>query len=101
MDIPVLSWKDAFDGMPSEQAIRDHYELERHRVSKFEYPKGTKFPGEMKAGTCFVIEGRCCYSFNNFTIQLKSGEYVGLPEGAYEFETIGDASVVIVLVWKI
>lgn len=101
MNKSISSWNEAFDGVPSEHTIRNRYDSNKYRVSKYAYPKGTMFPGTMKSGTCFVIEGECRHSFNDFTVSLKEGEYADLPNGSYEFQVLGDADAVIVLVWKL
>lgn len=95
------NWHDVSGGEMDLDAISRLYEPEQNfRISKYEYPPKTEFPGQMRSGTCFVLEGQCRYSFDE-DITLGPQEVVDLPAGSYEFKVLGDEPLIIVLVWPL
>ncbi len=97
--IAALRW-DSSQGPISETAVRAlHQPAGRFRVSVARYPKGSKFEGRMRAGTCYVLEGSCCYTFPDAVAKLSSGDIATLPAGDFLFEAHED--VVLAQVWEL
>ena len=74
----------------------------KFRVSEFHYPAGEIVDGSMRTSRCFVMTGTCSYKYRDkCEVELKSGEYVELPDGAYQL-TVGEQNDLhIVVVWEI
>ena len=101
MAIFASNWSDLFSGEPSETAIRNYYSSTEYRISKQSFPRNIKLPGKMIPGICFVLEGSCVYTFNNFSVLLNAGQFCELPGGQYEIEVLGERDFASVLVWKL
>lgn len=84
-----------------EQDLRTQFPAPVYRVSRFEYPAGTTFPGAMKSSMCYVLRGQCKYIFGPNNLQVSAGQHCQLPEGSYEFEVLGNEGVVLFLVWRV
>jgi quercetin dioxygenase-like cupin family protein len=55
----------------------------------------------MVASKCFVLQGRCRYSFGDEHFELAEGDYCELPEGKFSVEILGDSDCIYVLVFRI
>lgn len=82
-----------------EQDLRTQFPAPVYRVSRFEYPAGTRFPGTMRSSTCYVLRGECKYIFGANNFQVSAGQHGQLPGGSYKFEVLGNEAVVLILVW--
>ena len=54
----------------------------------------------MRSGLCYVLEGKCRYSFDEDVV-LTAGHVAKLPEGKYTMEVLGDRDLRVVLVWEL
>ena len=99
---PIVSrWRDTHTEELSLATLRKlHGPPTKYRVSRYEYPVGTSFPGRMLSARCFVISGACQYHFD-VDVALRGGDWTDLPSGSYVFRTVGDCPVELVLVWEI
>lgn len=84
-----------------EQDLRTRFAAPAYRVSRYEYPAGTIFPGAMRSATCYVLRGECKYIFGPNNFQVSAGQHCQLPEGSYLFEVLGNEGVVLILVWRV
>jgi quercetin dioxygenase-like cupin family protein len=84
-----------------EQDLRTRFPAPAYRVSRYEYPAGTIFPGATKSATCYVLRGECKYIFGPNTFQVSAGQHYQLPDGRYLFEVLGNEGVVLFLVWNV
>ena len=87
--------------MHLEENLRAQFPAPAYRVSRYEYPEGTKFPGATRSGACYVLQGECKYIFGQNTFQVSAGQHCQLPEGSYLFEVLGNEGVVLLLVWHV
>jgi len=94
----ALSWSRKFDGEPSEKVIRNYFDPSENKVTKNSYPKNAKFCGSMIAGQCFVLDGACKFSFKDYEVVIRAGEFAHLPKGQYDFEVVGETPVTLVKV---
>lgn len=99
--VEVREWDPEALGVLSEDTIRAlHAPANRYRISRKSFPRGASFPGAMRKGTCFVLEGVCRYRTPE-PVDLHAGQYAEIAEGEYEFEVLGDQDVVLVMVWEL
>ena len=97
----VRKWDPETMGVLNEDTIRAlYFPANRYRTSRKSFPGGSSFPGAMRKGTCFILEGKCCYRIPE-PVELNAGQYVEIEEGEYEFEVLGDQEVVLLMVWKL
>jgi hypothetical protein len=95
-------WNVAHLGEMSEPSIRKlHQPPEWHRISRHVYPVGTSFPGAMKSGTCYVLGGKCRYTFGTEAVVLSAGTWAVLPGGDYTFQVLGDHAAEIAFAWRL
>ena len=95
-------WREMSRGDLSVENIQQLFvPLQDYRVSKYEYPVGTEFPGQMRAGTCFVLSGNCRYRFEDGNVTLSAGDVIDFPSGSYTLSVLGENTLVIILVWKL
>jgi hypothetical protein len=98
MDVGKHDWESAVHGPLTEDTIRKrHQPSEAYRISRFVYPRGTSFRGTMRPGVCYVLQGTCRYDGH----EIVSGQQAELSGGDYSFETVGEETVEIILVWPL
>jgi hypothetical protein len=97
----ILKWCDQYGGEVTAEAIKKLFPSSSYRVSIFNYPAGTKFPGSMREGRCYVITGRCTYSFGDSNLELSTGEYANLQQGNYILTVAPEEDLEIVIVWDL
>jgi hypothetical protein len=73
----------------------------KFRLSKRAYHPGTRHVGGSVAVKCFVLQGKCRYSFGEARFDLAAGEYCELPEGRFSFEVLGDSGCTFFTVYPI
>ena len=92
-------WNSQDWGPMTEESIRRrHSPAGSHRLSVSHYPPGTSFPGVMKAGTCYVLRGKCRYTFQD-SVVLSRGTWSELPGGQFHFEVLGNEELTVVTAW--
>jgi hypothetical protein len=97
--VTIRKW-DPGEGPLSEEVVRSSCVPGGHyRVSSYHYPVGSSFSGAMRAGTMWVIEGRCRVSWAGQVYELGSLDIAEFPEGKYQFEVLGRESCRIVCAW--
>lgn len=97
----IGAWGELGRGELTEEAIRAyHVPPSSHRISKFFYPIGTKFPGRMRRARAYVVSGQCVYTFHE-RIAISAGQFADLPEGDYTFEVVGLEELQVILVWRL
>lgn len=84
-----------------EEELRAQFPAPAYRVSRYEYPAGTRFPGTTRSGACYVLRGECKYIFGPNTYQISAGQHCQLPQGDYLFEVLGNEGVVLFMVWHL
>jgi hypothetical protein len=97
----ILKWSEQYDGEVTVEAIKKLFSSSNYRVSSFNYPAGTKFPGSMREGRCYVITGRCTYSYGDSNLELSTGEYANLEKGSYVLTVAPEEDLEIVIVWDL
>ena len=98
----IINWSEFSPDGPSLEAIQKLFSPSKdYRISKYEYPGGTTFPGFMQSGTCFVLNGRCRYSFDDQTVTIKTGDVIEFPSGNYRMAVQGDEKLTFVMVWNL
>jgi hypothetical protein len=60
---------------------------------------GASFTGVSRAGTMWVIEGRCRVSWAEQTYELNSLDIAEFPEGGFRFEVLGPEPCRIANAW--
>ena len=100
--INVTRWDFEQEGQLNEAAIRARFQpASAFRIGSFRYPAGTTINGSMRAGTCFVLQGRCQYDFGAAAARLASGDIAQLPEGPYMLQVIDQDELEIVMCWEL
>ena len=98
----ISRWQDKFPGEPSVVFLRSWFVPSGdYRISESSFPAGAKFPGSMRGGIIFIIDGSCNYDFGNINFHLSKGDFVEVPGGGYRFSVEGDRSVRLVRVYKL
>ncbi len=103
INLKIKDWKLDYGENLDFESLKSIYSPQhRFRVSEFHYPVDEKIDGSMRAGKCFIMSGVCVYKFSsNNGLELKSGDYVELPEGAYKLTVKGQNDAHIIYVWEI
>jgi hypothetical protein len=96
-----LSWADNYASMLSEESIQILFPAPKYRVAIKTFPIGTKLPGRMREGTCFVISGAVIFNFPNLRCEIKAGFFCPLPAGDYEVEINNNIETKYAIVWDL
>jgi hypothetical protein len=98
----ISNWMDIVGIQPIEAYVAKRFgDKTKFRISKRTYDGGEKNTGGMVSSMCFVLHGKCRYSFGELKFDLKGGEYCELPEGKYSFEVLDESGCENILVMKI
>lgn len=96
------SWESEYSGPLDEETVRSKFVPRHHyRVTRYCFPKGATFEGSMQSGRCFVLRGRCRYSFADATTVMSRGEFADLPAGSYVLEVVGEDELELVVSWQL
>jgi hypothetical protein len=102
VQIKTRKWTEVSGGVMTAERIRQLFQPSHEfRISKYEYPARTEFPGVMRSAMCFLLCGSCRYDFESASVTLAAGEVCDLPSGAYNLKVLGDEGVTIVQVWNL
>lgn len=55
----------------------------------------------MRAATCYVLRGKCRYTFGSETVLFSAGTWAVLPGGDYTLAVLGDEELEMVLAWRL
>jgi quercetin dioxygenase-like cupin family protein len=93
----VERWNEGSDGPLTEQALRRKLEARGYRVTRYDYPPGTRFAthahGVDKIDA--VLAGRFRITMGSGSVILEPGDAVAVPRGApHSAEVVGDQTVV-------
>ena len=95
-------WKRISSSALTLEAIKSlHVPSQRFRISPARYPAGASFSGESRAGRVYVLAGSCRYAFGVTEFELVVGAFADVPEGGYQFQTVGSHEVEIVRVFEL
>jgi hypothetical protein len=101
MSIQIRQWRAISNQEISKEAIAAmHQPSSAYRVSEYTYPAGTKFPGLMREGTCYVLSGECRFATAE-SIWIRAGEFVTLPHGEFQIEVSSSGPATLVLAWAL
>lgn len=78
-----IHWNENIDGPLSEQAMRHKMEQMGCRVSRYDYPPGTHFPGHSHEVDKIdgVLAGRFEISISGESVVLAPGDMLAVPKG--------------------
>lgn len=89
----------------SAESIRATYSnMTEHpyRVSKQCYPPGSSFGGASRAGSIYILSGRCRLITGGESVDVRAGQVVRIStDGSYDFTVLGDEEANVVRVWKL
>lgn len=95
----VQQWHEHFEGLPSEEVLRQKFKAPEYRVSSSTYQPNVRFAGTMAGGTTYVLKGACRYTIKGEVVTLHEGEFCQTPGGDYDFEVVGAGEVIAVKIW--
>lgn len=100
--LPTQPWSPDW-GRISEEAVRRlHRPNYRHRFSvHHKYPPGTAFSGRQRAGTCYVLDGSCEFTFGDQRATIDAERFAKLPAGDFSFRVLGNSEVCLIKVWEL
>jgi len=101
--LKIHCWRQDYEGQLDIDILKSKYSpSSKFRVSEFRYPAGEIVDGSMRSGKCFVITGSCSFGYiDKPKIDLQSGEYIQLPEGAYQLIVSECDALHIIVVWEL
>ena len=95
-------WREMVGSQSLDDYLADRFGDElKFKISKRTYRGGDKTSGSMLPANCFVLSGKCRYSFGEARFDLTEGDYCELPGGQYFIEVPGDSVCTTVRVYKI
>ena len=98
----IERWRDLIGPRSLDEYLAQHFgDTSRYRISRRTYRPRENTAGAMIGGLCFVMRGRCRYSFKAAEFDLKDGDYCTLPRGNYSLTALGDDECATVTVFEI
>ncbi len=89
------------DGELSVELLRKRFPRNQFRVSPRSYPAGTRSVAFSRAGTVYVLAGRCHFRVGDQEIACCAGDVVEIPEGRQDIIVPETSSVQFVQVWDL
>ncbi len=98
----VCDWSHLSEMPLCEEAVRRLFCFdEGYRFYRHNYESRTQFPAAIRRNVrIYVFDGHCAYKQAEQRIDIKAGQYVDMPPGDYEFETL-ESSVKLMKVYLI
>ena len=98
----IANWRDLIGSQSLDAYLAERFgDRSRFRISRRIYPPSVSTAGTMIGGLCFVVGGRCRFTFEVGRFDLQEGEYCQLPAGAYSLVSRGEVDCMVFKVFEI
>ncbi|MFY1826224.1 hypothetical protein ACN47A_09950 [Myxococcus fulvus] len=100
--VAVRRWSEITSKPLTEESVRAlHLPAKKYRVSVSRYSPVENFGGAMRAGTVYVLAGRCQIEFGTQAVQFAAGDVAEFPAGEYRVMVNHEAGCVVVFAWEL